>query len=242
LLALQFLTTLPAPRNLSVDAELQGLSLLWYPAVGLLLGILLTLACAVMPQPFYIQAMLTVLLWVLLTGGLHLDGLADCADAWVGGLGDRERTLLLLKDPLCGSMGVMALVLLLMLKWMAVAAVLQAGQINWLWLVPLLARSSLLLLFLTTNYVRPQGLGEVLAQHFSRQWAGRVVAIIAIALFLLLPFGRWFVLSLVLLAVFGFVRWLALNRLGGFTGDVAGAQVELTEVALLLALASGSMA
>jgi adenosylcobinamide-GDP ribazoletransferase len=177
-LAVQFLTTLPVPSRDVSSARLQGLSLLWYPAVGLLLGLLLTLVCEALPVPFYLQAVLTVALWVLLTGGLHLDGVADCADAWVGGLGDRQRTLHLLKDPLCGSMGVIALIAVIALKSAALVAVIQLEQLVWLWSVPLLARLSLLLLFLTTPYVRIQGLGEILAQQFPRRFCVVVFSVV----------------------------------------------------------------
>ncbi len=237
LLAQQFLTVLPTPKNLAGDAQLQGLSLLWYPAVGLLLGLLLTLVCSVLPLPFYLQALLTVTLWIALTGGLHLDGLADCADALVGGLGDRDKTLLLLKDPLCGSMGVIALITVILLKTLALAAVIEAQQLHWLWVVPLVARLSLLLLFLTTNYARPQGLGEVLAQHFSRAGAQRVLAGVALLMLFILPLDIWCAFSMLLVAICLMIRWAAMRRLGGFTGDIAGAQVELVEAGLLLALA-----
>ena len=237
LLAVEFLTTLPTPGHSAADARLQGLSLLWYPAVGLLLGLLLTVVCTVLPVPFYLQAMLTVALWVVLTGGLHLDGVADCADAWVGGLGDREKTLQLLKDPLCGSMGVTALIIVIALKAAALAAVLQIDQVMWLWSVPLLARLSLLLFFLTTPYVRSQGLGEILAQHFSRKWAVSLLFGAATVCFFIFPFDLWFAFIMALLAVFLVARAAAMRRLGGFTGDVAGAQVELVEVGLLVVLA-----
>ena len=238
LLALQFLTILPTPKNLAHDAPLQGLALLWYPAVGLLVGLLLMMVCSVLPLPFYLQAALTVTVWIVLTGGLHLDGLADCADAWVGGLGDRERTLHLLKDPLCGSMGVIALVVAVLLKTLALAAVIEAQQLHWLWVVPLVARLSLLLLFLTMNYVRPQGLGAVLAQHFSRAGARSVLVGSAVLLLFVLPLDIWLAFSLLLVGLCLIIRWAAMRRIGGFTGDIAGAQIELVEVGLLLALAS----
>jgi adenosylcobinamide-GDP ribazoletransferase len=237
LLALQFLTTLPVRVNRAHDASLQALSLLWYPAVGLVLGGLLQLFCELLPPPFYLQAMLTVALWIVFTGGLHLDGLSDCADAWVGGLGDRDRTLQILKDPLCGSMGVIALVTLISLKGVALAAVIQNGQLHWLWTVPFLARMSLILLFATTRYVRPQGLGEILARDFSRVWARRVLFAATVATCAILPMHLWIVLFSVLLIIFLLVRRSSMHRLAGFTGDVAGAQVELIELGLLLALA-----
>ena len=240
LLALQFLTVLPTPKFHSDEPGLQGLSLLWYPAVGLLLGLLLMLAATVVPLPFYLQAGLIVTLWIVLTGGLHLDGLADCADAWMGGLGDREKTLRLLKDPLCGSMGVIALISVIVLKCLALAAVIQSSQLHWLWLVPLLSRQSLLLLFLSTSYVRPEGLGELLAQYFSRGSAHLLSWGILIATLLILPLAIWITVWITLLTIFLIIRWAAMNRLGGFTGDVAGAQVELVEVGLLVVLACRS--
>jgi adenosylcobinamide-GDP ribazoletransferase len=242
LAALQFLTILPVPAGAQRDERVQGVSLLWYPAVGLILGVLLTLLCTALPLPFYLQAMLTVTLWIVFTGGLHLDGVADCADAWVGGGADREKTLRLLKDPLCGSMGVIALVVVIALKALALAAVIQAGQVLWLWSVPLLARASLLCLFLTTRYVREQGLGAILAQHFPAGAAKAVLAVIAVATGLLLPLDLWAASLTVALAVYLLVRAVAVRRLGGFTGDVAGAQVELVEVGLLLVLASRAVA
>ena len=238
LLALQFLTIVPCPRQVDTDPALQGLSLLWYPVIGLLLGMFLTVICSVLPMPFYMQAALTIALWIFLTGGLHLDGLADCADAWTGGLGDREKTLRLLQDPLCGSMGVIALILVILLKTMGLAAVIEAGQLHWLWIVPLLARLSLLLLFLTTTYVRPQGLGEVLAQYFPRSRALCVLVGVAALLLYMLPLDLWCAAVMLPAAICLSIRRAAARRLGGFTGDVAGAQVELVEAGLLFALAS----
>lgn len=238
LLGVQFLTILPTPRNLASDTPLQGLSLLWYPAIGLLLGLMLTVFCSILSLPFYLQAGLAVAFWALLTGGLHLDGLADCADAGVGGLGDREKTLHLLKDPLCGSMGVIALIVVLVLKCLALAAVVQGGHLQWFWLIPLLARLSLLLLFLSTRYVRLEGLGEILAQNFSRTGAKGVLLGGAILALVNLPFDLWCGFFLTLMAIFLTIRWATMRRLGGFTGDVAGAQVELIELGLLLTLAA----
>lgn len=242
LTALQFLTILPVPAGTLPGDRVQGMSLLWYPAVGLILGVFLACICTALPLPFYLQAMLTVTLWILLTGGLHLDGVADCADAWVGGGGEPEKTLRLLKDPLCGSMAVIALIVVIALKLCALAAVIQAEQAQWLWLVPLLARTSLLCLFLTTRYVREQGLGAVLAQHFPTGAAKVVLAGIATATGLLLPLDLWAASLMTMLAIYLLVRVAAVRRLGGFTGDVAGAQVELVEVGLLLVLASRALA
>jgi len=236
LVALQFLTVLPVPRHIRDSENLTGASMLWYPAVGLLLGLLLTLASDMLTVPFYLQAGLLLAAWVVLSGGLHLDGFADCVDAWAGGFGDRKRTLQLLSDPLCGSMAVIALSILLLLKYLTLAALVQGGGLVWLWAVPLLSRSTLLLLFIHTDYVRPQGLGALLVQQFSSHDARWVLVGVALITFALLPLSIWTVLMATTAAVFLLVRRAALQRLGGFTGDVAGALVELVELCLLLVL------
>ena len=236
--ALSFLTTLPAPAQHDQGAEVQGASLLCYPLVGLLLGALLVASAVWLPLPDALLAGVVVAVWVALTGGLHLDGLADCADAWMGGLGDRERTLELLKDPLCGSMAVIVLVLTLVLKTLAVAAVLNAGAAAWLVAVPLLSRASLPALFLSTPYVRESGLGSLLAAHFPRDAARWSLLVIALLTWWFLPGALGLVLLLAAGLTLYLVRQAALRRLDGFTGDVAGALVELVELVLLVVLAA----
>ncbi|WP_372867942.1 adenosylcobinamide-GDP ribazoletransferase, partial [Pseudomonas sp.] len=120
LIALQFLTRLPVRLAAMPSAQETGRSLLWYPVVGLLIGLLLLGVHYLLGDaPALLQAALLLVIWVGLSGGLHLDGLADSADAWAGGFGDRERTLAIMKDPRSGPMAVVVLVLLLLLKFVA---------------------------------------------------------------------------------------------------------------------------
>ena len=94
LIALQFLTRLPVRLPGMPEPEQIGRSLLWYPLVGVLLGgLLLALHGLLGDTPALLQAAILLAVWVGLSGGLHLDGLADTADAWIGGHGDRQRTL-----------------------------------------------------------------------------------------------------------------------------------------------------
>ena len=241
LTALQFLTTLPVSLPRMPTPEEQGFSLLWYPAVGAVLGGLLCGLAFIMPGPVYLQSAVLLAAWVALTGGLHLDGLADCADAWSGGLGDRGRTLELLKDPRCGAMAVLALVLVLLLKYAAMMAVLAQEQAVLLFIAPLLARGALLQLFLRTPYVREGGLGEVLSGYAPRTAGPPVMALTALTVLAVQPATVTIALLIVTALVAFLIRRAALQRLGGFTGDVAGTQVELTETAVLLvaAIAAG---
>jgi adenosylcobinamide-GDP ribazoletransferase len=99
----------------------------------------------------------------------------------------------------------------------------------------------LLLLFLTTPYVRIQGLGEILAQQFPRRSAVLVLTVVSSLLLFSFPLDLWLAFAMTSLSIFLLLRWATMSRLGGFTGDVAGAQVELVEAGLLLVLACRSV-
>lgn len=250
LVAFRFLTRLPLPAAataspIEVSRVLLGRSALCYPLVGLFLGLgllLLWLGVSSLPgqAPALAIAALLLMFWVWSTGGLHLDGLGDCADAWVGGIGSRERTLSILKDPLTGSMGVVALVLILLVKFAALAS-LPSGPAGGLMLLltPALARAQLLALPLTTGSARPDGLGAALQQSLPRPDANLVLALsVSLTLLLFALTGHW-ALGIALVGTAGLLLFVwrrsMLERLGGFTGDTAGALVELTEASVLLA-------
>lgn len=231
LIALQFLTILPVQLKGTLTDKEIGHSLLFYPVVGLLIGLVLgLLAWSLNAQLPMVSAILVLTVWVTLSGALHLDGLADSADAWLGGIGDKAKTLLIMKDPAAGPIAVVTIVLVLLIKFVMLT-VLLSQQNCWelIWSV-ILARTALPLLFLTTDYVRHRGLGSILKQQQSAIHTRRlmlivgVLALFSIGLFPLL-FG---------LLVFLLLRYLMERRLNGFTGDTAGAMVELLEAALLI--------
>ena len=131
LVAMQFLTRLSFFRlHQSAINVAWSDSLVWYPAVGLVIGLILWLVGAVLvaTTSLFLAATLVLVVWVAITGALHLDGVADCADAWVGGLGDRQKVLRILKDPRCGSMAVVSLILLLLTKLAALQLLLAAPR------------------------------------------------------------------------------------------------------------------
>lgn len=232
-IALQFLTRIPLPNCQDYDANNVSRSVLFYPLVGLLIGLLLAaLAWIVTDSPTFVAAGVLLTVWVALTGALHLDGLADCCDAWVGGLGDKQRTLRIMKDPACGPMAVSALVLTLLLKWTALMVILDEQLFVALMFMPVLGRTMMMALMLSTPYVNPQGLGEALLRHLPMRTAWRVIAFSIVCLLWALGASS----TLVALAVIVGVRRAALQRLGGATGDVYGASLELSETAALLAV------
>ncbi|ANC04556.1 cobalamin synthase [Pseudomonas putida] len=236
-IALQFLSSLPVSLPGMPEPRQMGRSLLFYPAVGLLFGLLLWAASALLQGAAApLQAALLLALWVLLSGALHLDGLADSADAWLGGFGDRERTLQIMKDPRSGPIAVVTLVLVLLLKFCALWVLVERGAGAWLVLAPVVGRAAMLGLFLCTPYVRAGGLGSALAEHLPRRAAGWVLLGSALVCLVL---GGWLALWLLLVAalVFAFLRRQMCRRLGGTTGDTAGALLELLELGVVLGLA-----
>ncbi|ROM75165.1 adenosylcobinamide-GDP ribazoletransferase [Pseudomonas brassicacearum] len=235
-IALQFLSSLPVRLPGMPEPEQLGRSLLFYPMVGLLFGGLLWLLNAVLlGAPPLLHAALLLTAWVLLSGGLHLDGLADSADAWLGGFGDRDRTLLIMKDPRSGPIAVITLVLVLLLKFAALLALIEQGQTLALLIVPVLGRGALLGLFLTTPYVRAGGLGQALADHLPRRAGWQVLLACALGCVLVAGWaGVW--MLVVAASVFIWLRQMMLLRLEGCTGDTAGALLELIEMVVLVAV------
>ena len=250
-LAFQFLTRIPvykvfAIANTMPSPKVAGKALLYYPVVGAVIGGCLVLlpvtsnyfGILVSPQ---MQAALVLVMWVWITGGLHLDGLADSADAWLGGFGDKQRTLDLMKDPTCGPSAVVVLVLTLLIKWLALSEVIAQGQAvaSWWWimlaLVPVLARLQVMVLVVHTPYVRGQGLGTELKNQAQAKWVW--FWLLALAVFMLY---QAIGLSLAMLFIagigYGLMRRLMMQRIDGWTGDTAGASIEVTEMLLLLVM------
>jgi len=237
-LALQLLTRLPVPP-LTTPPQSQelGLSVLFFPVVGLLIGVLLAgMHIALWRIDPGVLAALVLIVWALLTGGLHLDGLADTADAWIGGQGNRERTLLIMKDSRSGPIAIVVIVLLLLTKFAALQVLLVGDAGLVLLLAPVLGRTVIVLLLITTPYVRPDGLGSPYANYLPRWSCGVLVLLVAVATVALLE-GLGGLLLAVLGIGFMGLRHSLINRLGGVTGDTLGAVCELTEMAALLVLA-----
>lgn len=234
IIAFQLLTRLPTPQLETITPFNLGRSLLYYPLVGLVIGLMLaTLNWLLISATIEVTAALLLVLWVAITGALHLDGLGDSADAWIGGYGDRQRTLEIMKDPYCGPAAVSAIILLLTTKYASLQHLTEYSQYLALIIIPVLSRSFILVLFLTTPYVRQSGLGESLATHLPRRHAWSVLAGVALLAVLLLKLNG---LVLLLSALIGFLllrQWM-LKRINGTTGDTAGAMVEILETILLV--------
>ncbi|PKN18562.1 MAG: adenosylcobinamide-GDP ribazoletransferase [Deltaproteobacteria bacterium HGW-Deltaproteobacteria-6] len=234
--AFGLLTTLPFGMPESWLPGDSGRAGIWYPLVGVVVGGL-TWLCWIALNLYFpplVAGVLTVVTWVSLTGGLHLDGLADCCDGLLSS-NTSLRRLEIMKDPHLGTFGGIGLLLLLFAKVTALSLlapsagfgiILAATISRWL-ILP----ASLLPL------ANPGGMGADFAAGF-RQSAIFITAILPLGLALLLGMeGLWAVFAALIAAAA--VLGLACQRIHGVTGDVFGMLVEVTETGVLLSFTFG---
>lgn len=240
LTACQFLTILPVPSKAG-PADL-GPAAAYFPAVGVLLGLILLggdlLLGPVLPSGVAVPVLLAG--WVLLTGGLHLDGLADSLDG-LGGGWSRKESLAIMREGPVGAYGAAGIALLLLVKAAALAAL--PPDLRWRALIvaPALGRLAPVLLARLCPPARDEGQGQVFALTVSTAGvAGATAFAVALTLLVLWPWGG---------ALLGWTfasAWLIgrslTRRLGGVTGDLLGGAVEVTEgLILLLVVALGQL-
>lgn len=241
-LAMVLLTTLPVGRWIGPEmtSRDQGRSVAWYPWVGALIGLVLWFVMLLTSTaPAMVQAIIVLVAWVALTGGLHLDGLADCIDGAFAGHGDKTRTLSVMREPTAGPMAIIALVLMLLAKFAALVAILTSATLPAaLWCaVPLAARGAAAALMTTTAYVRRDGIATDQAAWASRGAIGGSLALAWVGAALITSLIGALVLAVLTLVVTGLWRRLWRQRIGGYTGDIVGALIEWVEAVLLIAIA-----
>lgn len=228
--ALRTLTILPVPGR---DAERFSDSLYWFPLIGLVIGTLeaLLARAGVLAGWYEMAALLALGGGLVLTRGLHADGLADLADGFFGGR-NREAALRIMKDPNVGSFGSLALILVMLFKFVCLLELVRYQAFGTLTAGVLLARTGQVLLASSLPYARAEG-GTATAFVEGAGWPHLLVALGSAFLFLLYPVGFGWQRALFLLAS-AVVSTLALGllsrrKIGGVTGDVLGACSELTE-------------
>lgn len=226
LLSLSLLTRIPVGSFKEITDQDSGRAALFYPLVGLLIGVILYLPILFFQNtPPHFLAAVIITLWAIITGGLHLDGLADSADGWLGGLGDKERTLKIMKDPVVGAAGAIALVCFLLLKFTGLSVLIES-QYSWLLIfTPVIGRLMILLTFHTTEYANKTGMANAAVENLPKRPS---LIIILLGFFFAVVLNIWGVVCV--LVGFYLLRRLMIIRLGGCTGDTVGATVEISEM------------
>lgn len=241
LVAARYLTIVPFPGPAHAPLEALGRSAAWFPIVGIGLGLLLVLVDRVTGWLFspLLAALLTVTVWKLVTGGVHLDGLADCLDGLVGR--DAEHRLAIMRDSRIGAFGAIGLILFLMLEIVALAELVPPIRGSALFAAPVIARATPAVLAALFRPARADGQGAAFhAGVRPSAIAIGLVAAVAAATFALGGLGVA-VLAVALVAAVAVAAFVA-GRLGGVTGDVLGAAVEVSELAALLTVSAWTYA
>jgi adenosylcobinamide-GDP ribazoletransferase len=231
--AFALLTVLPLAYP---EERKPGYAFAYFPLVGLAIGLVLWLV-ALLPWPTgEVRAFALLLIWVISTGGLHLDGFGDACDGLLATTTPARR-LEIMKDPRSGSWAVIGLILLSLGKWVLL------GDLPAAWLIapPVVARWSMVLAAYGFSYARPAGMGGFFREGLGlRQVSGATATtvILLLACAWLIDLRLLALLALPVITVYAVGSWAAQRLGGGLTGDLYGAICELTE---LLALASLSL-
>lgn len=239
--AIRFITVLPAGKS---DSYHPRAMIPFFPAVGLILGLILAvsdaIACRIFPLP--VAAAIDVMVLAALTGALHLDGLADTADGLFSHRG-RDTALSIMKDSRIGVMGAVALVCLLIAKYGAFSALPPCHGHGWirfliLLVVPGYARSSMLAGVYFLPYARPGG-GTASDLFKQRLKLSEFWGVFLCVLLSLLLGWQGAVILLFFCAVCAVLVYFYKKRINGITGDMLGAMCEITETLLLIIAAAG---
>jgi adenosylcobinamide-GDP ribazoletransferase len=228
ILALQFFTRLPIPYQIKWEAPTQKWALRWFAFVGLILGLVLTGSTYVLFHTIdytWVVALIALSLWVLITGGLHLDGWMDVADA-AGSQADLEKKWQIMRDPHVGSFGILSLLFLLSWKYAGIYLLLIDEKIFLLILIPVLTRLGALFLLWKLPNGRSSGLAFEWKKHLD--WTVIMLGSIPLLLLLVIPHGWLLVIGYLPFIVFCFV-WIK-RQFKGINGDLVGAYIEGGEV------------
>lgn len=229
--AFQFLTRLYLPINVEWDTVNLRRSLMWFGLVGAFIGVILAGAMTLFNRLDLIpavSAIIILIIWIFITGGMHIDGISDMADGFFS-MRDKEKTLEIMKDSHVGAFGVITIVFLLLIKFeMLKEFIIIEKNVCLLILPPTIARiaAGLVLSFYETT--KKSGLGYTFHSSDPRIfWAiGFVVTLIISSI---LNIKSLIFIGIAILASNLMALW-AKKKIGGLNGDIYGAIVETVEV------------
>jgi adenosylcobinamide-GDP ribazoletransferase len=239
--AVQFLTIFTVNKEETGENSLAR-SIIYFPVVGFLIGFLLVNADRLMmlvALPQNIINLLLVILSVLITRALHVDGLADTFDGMMGGR-DQSTRLAIMKDSRLGTAGALGIFFVLFMKYVSLNNLFESEKVAALLTAPVLSRWSQTLMVFNAVYGRENGMGKAFVGHLraSGLAASSFIAIALSAFVIVRLDAHSAVLITCLLAgvlfLTGISRWYFIRKLGGVTGDSIGATSELNEVLVLL--------
>lgn len=233
LIALQFLTIIPVKIKSEIEGKDFSEALLYFPIVGLIIGLLLSLSSfCLFFLPALVRAAAILIISVLITGGIHLDGFADTCDGFYGNK-PVEKVLEIMGDSRIGAMGAIGIVSLLLLKFSVLASLQETYLWRTLIVMSVFSRWSQCFACNAARYARKEGKAKYFIEH-SRKRDLFIGGIFTLSLSLLLMRSKGFILFfLSIIPVYLFIHCIK-SKIGGMTGDTIGAVNEIAEVCVLL--------
>lgn len=232
ILAIQFLTRIPLPINVPMDDKTLRQSLFFFPWLGVFIGAILYLGMHIFRPylPKEMMGFLILLLWMVVVGGIHLDGVADTWDGFFSHT-PKEKTLEIMKDSRLGTFGGVGLILLLLGKYVGISH--HPGDFfSWI-LVTGGARLANLFALTFCKNARPGGMGDMFARTQPKPFVLTTTAIFFLMTCFLGVRTKSFLPLLILLAqgvTVGWIAFISYKKIDGLTGDVYGLNVETAEL------------
>ncbi|WP_028856392.1 adenosylcobinamide-GDP ribazoletransferase [Psychrilyobacter atlanticus] len=235
LLLLQFMTRIPTPK-MEYEPKKLGKAMKFFPVVGMIIGAILYYSFIVLNQFFdspEVIAILIILIDIVLTGGLHLDGLADTFDG-IFSYRSKKRMLEIMKDSRIGSNGALSLIIYFALKGTLLKEVISVDESPYFLLVmPVIARFNSTLNCGVGKYARPSGMGKHIVEETNM--VGVMISFAITAAFSYYFIGMTGIYALLVVSILGiYFAKLMERKIGGITGDTLGAVVEMSTIIVLL--------
>ena len=240
-ICLMFLTRIPVPGGLALSYPSLSNACRFFPVIGSLVGVIGAIVLAAADQlglPQGVSVLLAVAAMVMVTGGLHEDGLSDTADG-LGGGSNKDRRLEIMKDSRVGAFGVIALVLIIGLKWAGLAALSIGPAALALFAGAVISRGTLPLFMRYLPLAKDDGLSADAGRPGFSQVA-LSLAITLVVAFISVGFWLTIGVAIVVALVTGAMSFWVKVKIGGQTGDVLGALQQLGEISVILTLAAAA--
>lgn len=240
--ALRFLTTLRVPRRFTGGVEDLSRTTAFFPVVGIIIGLILVgaywLLIHILPRG--VVSGILVVLGIVLSGGVHLEGFADTCDG-IGGQKDQQARLRVMQDSRSGAFAIIGIAALLLVKYGTLYSLPHGAMMAALLVTPVVSRWTMVYAIFAYPYARPSGMGKIMKEGLGR---GRFAAATAITTGAAIGFSGWAGVPLFYLAgpLVMIGTWLVIlvmaaylkRKLSGLTGDTYGAINEVAEVSALI--------
>ncbi|MDO5725091.1 MAG: adenosylcobinamide-GDP ribazoletransferase [Tissierellia bacterium] len=231
--AFQYLTRIPIGKNIEFTKENMANAKLFFPLVGGIIGFLTGLSIKlILPFGFQIAAISGLLVNVILTGAFHLDGLGDMCDGFFSNL-ERDRVLEIMKDPRAGNFAVISLVLFLLAKF-TFYSVLGLNSILILTVSGIYSRIAVLYAIELKSNSRKDGLGDFVKQ--SKTGNLMIVSMIIYIFFSTIFMPKLLAALIMAILTSEIISRISCRKIGGLTGDVYGAIVEISELVSIITI------